>query len=164
MSRRQQKRWWWWSSSSSSAERERERERAKGDAVLVVFSASTRWLWWKRTTGLIQTRRLCDFCWDYGRGNIPIHFSSSKSRRFETARRRRRKEQPRNDDSFFRPRRKKTRGKETLTIRFSWPPLGSKTFQQKGTQKLLLGCQKRRDIFAEKKKERTAKKKVVRKT
>ena len=107
--------------------RERERERAKGDAVLVVFSASTRWLWWKRTTGLIQTRRLCDFCWDYGRGNIPIHFSSSKSRRFKTAlRRRRRKEQPRNDDSFFRPRRKKTRGKETLTIRFSWPPLGRK--------------------------------------
>ena len=103
-------------------ERERERERAKGDAVLVVFSASTRWLWWKRTTGLIQTRRLCDF-WDYGRGNIPIHFSSSKSRRFKTARRRRRKE-PRNDDSFFRPR-KKTRGKET-TIRFSWPPLGRK--------------------------------------
>ncbi len=30
---------------------ERERERAKGDAALVVFSASTtRWLWWKRTT------------------------------------------------------------------------------------------------------------------
>ncbi len=40
----------------------------------------------------------------------------------------------------------------------------SKAFQQKGTQKLLLGCQKRRDIFAGKKKERTAKKKVVRKT
>jgi hypothetical protein len=39
-------------------ERERERERAKGDAVLVVFSASTRWLWWKRTDS--DTRRLCD--------------------------------------------------------------------------------------------------------
>jgi len=80
--------------------RERERERAKGDAVLVVFSASTRWLWWKRTTGLIQTRRLCDFCWDYGLlgeysnpffvvqiAPIQNRFASSSSKRTTTKRR-----------------------------------------------------------------------------
>ena len=99
---------------------ERERERAKGDAALVVFSASTpRWLWWKRTTSrgtlfffFPRGFRDNDFVTrDYkGRGNIPIHYCVRKSRRFKTA-----SSSSSSSSSkrfFFWPRKKTRGGKE----------------------------------------------------
>ena len=61
------------------------------------------------------------------------------------------KEQPRNDDSFFRPRRKKTRGKETLTIRFSWPPLDQKRFNKKALRNYYWGAKKDATFLRKKK-------------
>ena len=118
----------------------------------MVFSASTRWLWWKRTTGLIRTRRLCDFCWDYGRRIFQSIFvvqnPSMRKPRVVVV-------EKNNHETtiLFSTKKEGRRGKgnfdDSVLLAASW----IKNVSTKGTQKLLLGCQK--DLtFLRKKKSR----------